>query len=322
MRRIIYTATWSIMLLLIRPASTSAQDTLPAFSVKEINGKTIVGWNNPDKELKQLIIQQSADSLKAFRSIMSMPDPTSFTNGYLVKSTDSIRYFYRIFYVKLNGQYFFTKSKRATKEIPPPPPSPPSPPKPQPVIQPIIQPVAQPSAKSSPQTATKAEVKKQPTTKNTPPPIVETKSLAPITEAEKEIVREVDAYFEEELNSKKYEKIQLTIPVSKIEDIGKISKYIKKDSVVTENMFQPSAFVYINPGGNLMLILPNPEKKHFSFLVYKEDGTLLFNMKNIKESKLLIDRSNFMSSGWFNYEIYEGQKSKEKNKFFIPPENR
>ena len=102
------------MLLLISPASTRAQDTLPAFTVKEINGKTIVGWNNPDKELKQLIIQQSADSLKAFRSIMSMPDPTSFTNGYLVKSTDSIRYFYRIFYVKLNGQYFFTKAKQAT----------------------------------------------------------------------------------------------------------------------------------------------------------------------------------------------------------------
>ena len=316
MRRIIYTATCSIMLLLISPASTRAQDTLPAFTVKEINGKTIVGWNNPDKELKQLIIQQSADSLKAFRSIMSMPDPTSFTNGYLVKSTDSIRYFYRIFYVKLNGQYFFTKAKQATKEIPPPPP------KQQPVIKPITQPVAQPSTKSSPQTATKAEVKKQPTKNNTPLPTVETKSLVPITEAEKEIVREVDAYFEEELNSKKYEKIQLTIPASKIEDIGKISKFIKKDSVVTENMFQPSAFVYINPGGNLMLILPNPEKKHFSFLVYKEDGTLLFNMKNIKESKLLIDRSNFMSSGWFNYEIYDGQKPKEKNKFFIPPENR
>jgi len=317
MRRIIHTAITSILLLLMHPASASAQDTLPAFTAKEINGKTIIGWNNPDKELKQLIIQQSADSLKAFRSIMSMPDPTSFSNGYLVKSTDSIRYFYRIFYVKLNGQYFFTKAKKATKEIPPPPT-----PKPQPVIQPITQPVTQPTAKLTPQTAIKAEVKKQATKKNTLPPIVEKKSLPPITETEKEVIQEVDVYFEEELNSKKYEKIQLTIPVSKIEDIGKMSKFIKKDSVVTENMFQPSAFVYINPGGNLMLILPNPEKKHFSFLVYKEDGALLFNMKNIKESKLLIDRSNFMSSGWFNYELYDGQKPKEKSKFFIPPENR
>jgi hypothetical protein len=320
MRRIIYTATMSILLLLMHPSSGSAQDTLPAFTVKEINGKTIVGWNNPDKELKQLIIQQSADSLKAFHSIMSMPDPTSFSNGYLVKSTDSIRYFYRIFYVKLNGQYFFTKAKKATKEIPPPPP--PQPPKPQPVIQPITQPVANPSAKSSPQKETKADVKKQPTKKNTPPPIFETKSLPPITETEKEVVQEAVNYIEEEVNSKKYERVQLNIPVSKIEDIEKISKFIKKDSVATENMFQPSAFIYINPSGNLMLILPNPEKKHFSFFVYKEDGALLFNMKNIKESKLLIDRSNFMSSGWFNYELYDGQKPKEKSKFFIPPENR
>ncbi len=292
MRRIIYTATMSILLLLMHPASASAQDTLPAFTAKEINGKTIIGWNNPDKELRQLIIQQSKDSLKGYQSIMSMPDPTSFSNGYLVKSSDSIRYFYRIFYVKHNGRYFFTNSKKAIKEtLPPPKPSPPT-------------------------------GANQPTKVIVSPPILTSTSISPITEAEKEVVQEAVNYIEEEVNSKKYERVQLNIPVSKIEDIEKISKFIKKDSLVTENMFQPSAFIYINPGGNLMLILPNPEKKHFSFFVYKEDGALLFNMKNIKESKLLIDRSNFMSSGWFSYELYDGQKPKEKSKFFIPPENR
>ncbi len=295
MRRIIYTATMSILLLSMHSAGASAQDTLPAFTAKEINGKTIIGWNNPDKELRQLIIQRSADSLKGYQSIMSMPDPTSFSNGYLAKSTDSIRYFYRIFYVKPNGRYFFTNGKKAIKEIkqilPPPKSSPPA------VGNPPLKVIVS-------------------------PPIVMPTSISPITETEKEVVQEADNYIEEEVNSKKYERVQLNIPVSKIEDIEKISKFIKKDSLVTENMFQPSAFIYINPGGNLMLILPNPEKKHFSFFVYKEDGPLVFNMKNIKESKLLIDRSNFMSSGWFNYELYDGQKPKEKSKFFIPPENR
>jgi hypothetical protein len=40
-------------------------------------------------------------------------------------------------------------------------------------------------------------------------------------------------------------------------------------------------------------------------------------MKNIKESQLLIDKSNFIYSGWFKYEITEGERVKEKGKFFI-----
>jgi len=307
MRRIIYTATMSILLFLVHPTRANAQDTLPAFTAKEINDRTIIGWNNPDKELRQLIIQRSADSLKGYQSIMSMPDPTSFSNGYLVKTTDSIRYFYRIFYVKLNGQYFFTNAKKAIEEILPPPP------------KPVTQTVAESSPKPSPPPAVQ---KKKPIKIVASPSIVTTPSSPRISEKEKEVVQEAVTYIEEGVNSKKYERVQFNVPVSKIEDIEKISKFINKDSLVTETFFQPSAFIYINPGGNLMLILPNPEKKHFSFFVYKEDGTLLFNMKNIKESKLLIDRSNFISSGWFNYELYDGQKSKEKSKFFIPPENR
>ena len=56
--------------------------------------------------------------------------------------------------------------------------------------------------------------------------------------------------------------------------------------------------------------------------MYEDDGSPLFNMKNIKESKLLIDKSNFVHSGWFKYELFEGKEAKEKNKFFIPPENK
>jgi hypothetical protein len=97
---------------------------------------------------------------------------------------------------------------------------------------------------------------------------------------------------------------------------------IKKDSVVNENIFQPSGLIYTNIEGNLIIVLPDPEKKNFSLFVYQEDGELVFKMKNIKESKLLIDKSNFINSGWFKYELFEGQKSREKNKFFIPPQNK
>jgi hypothetical protein len=48
----------------------------------------------------------------------------------------------------------------------------------------------------------------------------------------------------------------------------------------------------------------------------------MFHMRNIKEPQLLIDRSNFLHSGWFKYDLYEDEKLKEQNRFFIPPEGR
>ncbi len=71
--------------ILLSLETVKAQDSLPAFTVKERNGMVIIGWLNPHPELTQLIIQRSVDSLTGFRSIVSMPDPTSVSNGYLDK---------------------------------------------------------------------------------------------------------------------------------------------------------------------------------------------------------------------------------------------
>jgi hypothetical protein len=54
--------------------------------------------------------------------------------------------------------------------------------------------------------------------------------------------------------------------------------------------------------------------------VYQDDDQLLFEMKNIREKELLIDRSNFHKSGWFRYELVQGDKIVEKNKFYIKPD--
>jgi hypothetical protein len=118
------------------------------------------------------------------------------------------------------------------------------------------------------------------------------------------------------------EKVYVTNPTSTINDPGRLEKIIRKDSVLNQQFIEPSGFIYTNTDGNLIIVLPDPLKRHFSLYVYQEDGTPIFNMKNIKESKLLIDRSNFIHSGWFKYELFDGQKSKEKNKFFIPAEGK
>ena len=96
----------------------------------------------------------------------------------------------------------------------------------------------------------------------------------------------------------------------------------KIDDNISENVFNPSGLIFTNSEGNLIIALPDTYKKKFSLRVFKEDGTPMFHMRNIKEPQLLIDRSNFLHSGWFKYDLYEDEKLREQNKFFIPPEVR
>ena len=96
----------------------------------------------------------------------------------------------------------------------------------------------------------------------------------------------------------------------------------KIDNNIRENAFTPSGLIFTNNEGNLIIALPDANKKKFSLRVFKEDGTPMFQMRNIKEPQLLIDRSNFLHSGWFKYDLYEGERLREQNKFFIPPEGR
>jgi len=257
-RTIFYSAIIATFFLIVSKDSIS-QDTLPSFSIIERSGKIIIGWINPNPELKQIIIQRSLDSSKGFRSIISMPDPKSYTNGYLDKQADSVTYYYRLFCTKPGGRYFFTDIKKAIKE-----------------------------------------------------------KIKPITPVEKELLGSISSE-DFVFNSKTGQKLQITKPII---DPSIMDKIIKKDSVINENIFQPSGLIFTNSEGNLIIVLPDPEKKNFSLFVYQEDGEIVFRMKNIKESKLLIDKSNFISSGWFKYELFEGQKSREKNKFFIPPQNK
>lgn len=96
----------------------------------------------------------------------------------------------------------------------------------------------------------------------------------------------------------------------------------KIEDNISENAFTPSGLIFTNTDGNLIIALPDAIKKKFTLRVFKEDGTPVFNMKQIKEPQLLIDRSNFLHSGWFKYDLYEDEKLREQNRFFIPPEGK
>ena len=108
--------TCIILFVLISLAST-AQDTLPKFSVKNVgSNRYIVGWVNTYGLVKQISIQRSHDSLKNFTTILSVPDPNARENGFADTKAPNDHMFYRLFVVLDKGQFFFTESKKAVMD--------------------------------------------------------------------------------------------------------------------------------------------------------------------------------------------------------------
>ena len=237
-------------------------DSLPQFSLTERNGIVFIGWNNPFKEITQLIIQRSGDSSKFFKSIMSMPDPSAISNGYVDKKEGAAQQYYRIFYVLPGGRYTFTAARKPLH----------------------------------------IEDKK---IINIHPP----DSVSPTTIAQ----------FNPLDSIKKKGLIQ---QIGKKEDQRETNPGLKLEISDPKLIFEPSAFIFSNEEGNLILLLPEAEKRHYHLHVFKDDGTPVFKMRNISERYLLVDRSNFYQSGWFKFELFEGALIKEKNRFFIPPEDK
>lgn len=87
---------------------------------------------------------------------------------------------------------------------------------------------------------------------------------------------------------------------------------------VAKDVWRPSFYIYINRDGYINISLPLVQEKKYYVKFFEEDGTPLFELKTIKETPLILDKTSFIHSGWFSFEIYEDNRLKEKNKIFIP----
>ena len=208
-----------------------AQDTLPAFSViNRGNDHIIISWTNPYLDtIRQLSIQRSYDSIKSFKSILTLPDPTVPQNGYADVQPPSSRMFYRLYILLDNGRYIFSKAKR---------------------------PLMDTTAKAEP-------------LKETPAP---------------------------------------RLPVPPIQITGRPNN----------ESFIPSRYVFTDRYGNVRVLLPDAASKNYHIKFLDENGTLVFELKEIKDTLLTIDKTNFIHAGWFRFDLFEDDDLKENHKFFIP----
>ena len=239
--------------------SAFAQDTLPKFSVNNRGNKHIViSWRNNYEIIKQISIQRSPDSLKNFKTILTVADPTTKENGYADSKIPGDQLFYRLFIVLDKGGFVFTESKR---------------PLPDSLILKIL-------PKPEPE-GSEAEI------------------AVPALKPDNSKTEKLD------FPGKK------TIPVTTRE----ISN--NKPSL---NVFVPSMHVYTYKDGNVRINLPDTDEKKYSIKFFEEDNSFVFEIKEVKQTPVLLDKANFYHAGWFKFELYEDGKLIEKNKFKITRE--
>lgn len=91
--------------------------------------------------------------------------------------------------------------------------------------------------------------------------------------------------------------------------------------VVKKYVWIPSVYVFTADDGNVSIVLPDYKIKKYNIRFFEENDTPLFELHQVKESPVLMDKVNFLHSGWFKFELYENGQLLEKNKFLITRDN-
>ena len=266
-----------------------AQETLPRFTlIGKPNNRNVISWTNPYRSISQIGIQRSPDSTRNFKTILTVPDPTVKQNGFADTKAPAPNMYYRLFIVLDSGKYIFTNSKR---------------------------PVADTSFSESEtfliddnqrvrlsDSLSSREVKK---IKEDPRPeklyVIKRRGL---------FMNVPENGFRKFRDSILYSTKDTMMYVSV--DTIVIKPYVQKES------YRASKYVYTEKYGNVMIVLPDASVKKYSVSFFEENKSPVFEIKEVKSPSLTIDKSNFVHSGWFWFEILEDGKLKERHKVFIP----
>lgn len=91
---------------------------------------------------------------------------------------------------------------------------------------------------------------------------------------------------------------------------------------VKSNAYSPSIRIYTARDNNIVIHLPDATIKNYSAIFFNDLEKKIFELTNLKEEYLIVEKVNFGKSGWFSFELYEAGKLIEKNKFLIPKDGR
>jgi hypothetical protein len=279
--------------------------------------KVIISWTNTYPKVTQISIQRSTDSLRLFKTILTVPDPTVQQNGYLDAKGTNPKMFYRLFIVLDSGKYVFTRTMRPfydtarTVADQRPEAMPENNARQRVVIPENMAPTEAELLKEKIKEAIKKEEPKTVTAVEKPKPAPEPERFFIIKKRDTVIMQVSEKAFRKFRDSIVL-KTKDTMTFKSLDTIL-IKPFIPKE------VYKPSRYIYTTErDGNVAISLPDAKSNHYSIKFFEDDKTFLFEVKQVKETWLVVDKTNFMHAGWFRFELYEDGKIKETHKFFIP----
>ncbi|WP_143307920.1 hypothetical protein [Chitinophaga vietnamensis] len=227
----------AIGLLLLTAFATKAQEqtapVLPQFSAVIKTGKIQLDWISGFRDVKEIGIQRSLDSVLNFNTIGYAVAPNNLRNAYLDNKPLPGTNYYRLFILFNNGRFLFSKTMLAV----------------------------------------------------------------------------TDSLFRAD------QKLQY----ADIKDAARGMRGKEQENKEAERIvWHPSNFIYTTADGNVNIKLPEALQKRYSVKFFESNGTYLFDIEHVKATSLILEKAIFLHAGWFNFELYEDGKLKEKWNFFIP----
>ncbi len=97
---------------------------------------------------------------------------------------------------------------------------------------------------------------------------------------------------------------------------------LQQSQSTVQTWFAPSKLVYTGKENNIIISLPDADRKKYSIKFFEEDGTFLFEIKKVTQTYLTLDKVNFVHSGLFHFEVYADGLLIEKHKLYIPKDGQ
>lgn len=276
---------WAILVLVFSVTLSYGQDTLPDLSVKKREkGKPVISWRNQYPNVRQLTIQRSPTGKNPYKSILTLPDPNLPENGFMDVSAPHDSMYYRLYILLDSGKYVFSTPQKAVLDT---------------------------SSTQEPSNITTGNVStgripaqgatNLPPSTGQPVYIKVKDSLAGMI---------YDSQLKRFRDSVLYRTKDTLLFLTK--DTLQIRPFVPKE------VYRPSLYVFTGKDGNVQLSLP-PLQQPYKVRFFEFDtNDFLFELEKIKAGTLILDKANFIKSGWYWFELFEGDKFKERHKLYIP----
>ncbi len=119
-----------------------------------------------------------------------------------------------------------------------------------------------------------------------------------------------------EMDYNRYKKFRDSIITKTKDSIYVISaEVIMLKPFITKLTWRASNYIFTNAKGSVSIHLPLIKQHKYKIIFLDDDGSELFVIKQVKEADLTLDYGNFLHAGWYNFELYEDDRLKEKSRF-------